>query len=1622
MDSGAAPVAPLSLESLLAAMNNGDWPAFGPKGKPNAEAKVFVTQYWHDIGPDEFAGLSAGDVLAMAHSLWAWSGALDTAQQHVRLVEAKDAAGAPLSRTLLEVVGPDMEFLVDSVMGEVTAQGLTPLAMVHPILSVNRDASGKRVAGRSEDAKRESVIQVHLAPLGAQRGEALIAGVRETLSDVRIANADFPAMKARMHAAAEELKRARTNATVEEASEAVAFLNWLSADHFTFLGVREYEFPRDPAGNFLQEEPTILTESGLGLLRDPERFVLRRASEPAILTTQLENLLNEASPLVVAKSNLMNRVHRRIYADYVGVKRYGKKGEVIGETRFIGLFTAEAYTKLTRDVPLLRQKVAAVFARSGKTPQSHSGKVLLNILENYPRDELFQITEDELLTISQGILHLADRPRPRAFIRRDRLNRFVTAMAFIPRDRFNSTVRMQIGEHIAGHYKGRVSAFYPQFNDSALARILFIIGGIDRAIPDPDSAALDAAIASITRNWEDAFVEAAQTSDSTLSARYSGAFPVAYRDKFDAREALIDAGELEKLTPQNQVRVRAFPSRTGAGDRLGCKIYVQGIALPLSAVVPILENMGLFVETEYFYPVARGADGLGVHDVDMRARDGKPIDAKAVEDSFEEAFAAIWNGEAENDGFNRLILKLGVSWREAALIRALARYRQQTGLDPTQAVQEQALADYPEIVRQILALFRVRFSPEFPEPVADRRAWVDQIQAKIEDGLKAVVSLDADRALRRIAALVSGILRTNYYQRGADGKSKSYMSFKIASPDLEDLPLPRPYREIWVSSPEVEGIHLRFGPVARGGLRWSDRRDDFRTEVLDLVKAQQVKNAIIVPVGAKGGFFPKRLPARGAPGFQETGVSAYKTFLRGLLDITDNIVAAGVKPPTDVVRWDNDDPYLVVAADKGTATFSDIANGISVEYGHWLGDAFASGGSVGYDHKGMGITARGGWEAVKRHFREIGKDIQSQDFTVIGVGDMSGDVFGNGMLLSKHIRLVAAFDHRDIFLDPNPDAAKSWVERKRLFDLPRSSWRDYDAKLISKGGGVFSRSEKSIPLSAEVRELTGLAKEAVTPSELMAALLKAPCELLWFGGIGTYVKAASETHAEAGDKANDAHRVDAEDVRASVVGEGANLGLTQAGRIAFARKGGRINTDAVDNSAGVDTSDHEVNIKILLADAEASKTLAKKDREPLLEAMTDDVAKLVLRNNYDQTRALSVAEASAAADLDACERFMERLERAGKLVRSVEGLPSAGDIRNLRAKQAGLTRPEYAKLIAYAKIDAFDAIVAGTAPDDPHFDAALKAYFPKAVEKFTDSMKRHRLRREIIATGLANDMVNYGGPTFVDRVRDIARASSEDVARAFEVARAVFGLERLSDRIDALDNKAPAALQMKLYQEIANLLRRVCLYLVRHGAIDAKGIGAAIANYQPGVSAQARDIWETMSQQERHRAAGVAQVYISEGAPEDLAREAAALSAMSAALDIADLSRRTQWSAGAGARMFRAVGAVFGIDRIRASASVFRLEQHWDRLALRRTLEALYDDQRVIAEAAIKTLGACPADEKADMAWADGAMKAFLVKIEPRGSACLSTIAELESGGAWTFAKAILAAAEIKSLGESLQS
>jgi glutamate dehydrogenase len=1594
----------------------------------------FFAQIYDDALSEDLERVSAEDLAALSVEFWMFGKRRASDDILVRMRTAQRGDGIDLPRDVLEIIGRDRPFIVDSVMGEIGAQGHDVIAMFHPIVQVRRGPDGERVdtGGR---CLAESMIQVHLPELDELSRRTLIDGVTATLDDVRVAVEDWTDMRAQMDDSIAHLEQATTLASPEEIAESLEFLRWLRDDHFAFLGCRVYDYDVNTDGSMADRHPRVRLDSGRGVLRDPERHVLRKGSEPAVLTPAIETFLREPTPIIVAKGNMKSRVHRRVYMDYIGVKRYRDDGAVIGEARFVGLFTAEAYDQSASLVPLIRRKVRRVLERAGKAPGTHNAKKLRNTVENFPRDELFQTDENDLLEICLGILHLHDRPRTKLFIRRDQFDRFVSALLFVPRDRYNSEVREQAGELIREAFGGRLSAFYPQFGDSSLARVHFIIGLNPFDHPEPDIDELERRVARLSRTWEDDLETLVRrTASETIRLRmpaYQDAFKAGYRELYDSGEALADVLKLESLDGPNKVAVRVYREADDKESELRLKIYRVGKPVSLSRVMPVLENLGVYVVQETGFPVdRRGRDGdlvdrAYVHDFEMRSDALKRQPLETLAAKLEDALLAMADGRAEDDGFNRLIVEIGVTWREAAFLRTCARYRQQTGLDPSQAIQEEALAAYPDIARGLLDLARVKFDPGFDGDRKARLAAADEIGDAIRAALDAVKSLDHDRALRRMFDLVQATLRTNFYQTDETGGFKPRISIKIDSASLVDLPLPKPYREIFVWSPDVEGVHLRFGPVARGGLRWSDRRDDFRTEVLGLVKAQQVKNAVIVPVGSKGGFYPKTLPRNGTRDeIFDAGREAYKTFIRGLLDITDNIVDDVVVHPETTICWDDDDPYLVVAADKGTATFSDTANGLATdEFDFWLGDAFASGGSAGYDHKKMGITARGAWESVKRHFREMDKNIQAEEFTVIGVGDMSGDVFGNGMLLSKKIRLLAAFDHRDIFIDPNPgDCDRLWEERKRLFELPRSSWQDYDASLISKGGGIFPRSAKSIPLTDEIRKLTGLKAESVSPPELMNALLRAEVELMWFGGIGTYVKATHQQHSEVGDKTNDGLRINASQLKAKVIGEGANLGITQAARIEYSRLGGRANADFVDNSAGVDSSDHEVNIKILLRPMVRSGAMTLAARDTLLESMTDDVAHHVLRHNYDQTLALTLAEHTAIADLDAHERFMARLESGGQLDREVEGLPNLEAMRSLKERGQGLTRPELAVLISYAKITLFDQLVASSTPDDPHFRDMLVNYFPDGLHDFSDAMETHRLKREIISTVLANEMINLGGPTFIHRAIDSTTAAIPAIATAFEAGRQIFGYADLTADINRLDNEAPAAVQIALHEEIIRLLRRQTYWLVRRSRgrslSEVESISTVIASYQPGVQELRSMAHEIISEHERKGVSARKRRFISGGAPAALAQAVAELRPLTSSTDVIDMSISHAWPLASTAYIYHAIGARFRFDRLRGLGQEVLSELHWDRLAVRRLMEDLYASQQTLAASAMRFAGQAGGSlasgvEAPSRDWADSLVEAWNTVNSDEADRVDLVQRQLDESGTWTLSKLSIASTQL---------
>ena len=1468
--------------------------------------------------------------------------------------------------TVIELINDDMPFLVDSTLSLLAARGFEILLVLHPILDVERDRDGKLrdIAAQRKDAGntiRESMIHIHVNRIAAKRDrEKLIADFHSVLEDVRNSVLDWRTMQAEVRDVISSYQRNPPPVPVEELTEAIAFLQWLLDDNFTFLGLRKYEFH----GGLENGDIKQIEDSGLGILRNPDTHVLQRGKGSRRLTPQMRALMLEPAPLFITKSDAIANVHRRVPMDYIGLKQFDSEGMLVGEVRAVGLFTSTAYTRSAREVPLVRRKIANVITRSGLNPDGHSGKRLLNVLEHFPRDELFQVEADKLAQMVSGIVRLEERPRTALFVRQDKFGRFVSAYVYLLRERFNSSIRERIGDLLAEAYEGTVASFSPYFGEGVLVRVHFNIARKPDAKSRPSVAKLERSIAEMVRTWDDRLVEAMMESlppdeARRLQRKYSDAFSRGYQEAFTPRNSLYDIREIEALGEGENIAVEFYPVLADPPGVTRLKLYHYDKAVSLSDRMPILENMGLSAIEEHSFTLTRygtrSTRRIFIHEVRLQVGGSTDVDIKTRSQLLEDCFLAVWNGLAENDGYNALVLGAGMEWRDVALLRACSKYLRQTGIPYSGDYMASTMVKHGNLAALLVEMFHTRFQLKNGD-TARRNNAAQKIAGKIEEILQGVPSLDEDRIVRRFMNFIMSVLRTNFYQCAETGGHQPTMAFKIDSSKIEELPDPRPYAEIFVYAPDVEGVHLRGGMIARGGLRWSDRPEDFRTEVLGLAKAQNVKNAVIVPVGAKGGFVPKKLPVGGSREdiFAE-GTRAYKLFISSLLQLTDNLVEDKLVPPDDVIRFDGNDPYLVVAADKGTATFSDTANALSQEHNFWLDDAFASGGSAGYDHKVMGITARGGWEAVKRHFREMNHDTQREPFTVAGVGDMSGDVFGNGMLLSDQIKLVAAFDHRDIFIDPDPDPATSFAERKRLFEMGRSSWQDYNTELLSKGGGIFSRQLKSIPISPEIRKALDLKGSSATPNEILRAIMKAPVDLMWFGGIGTYIRASTESDIDAGDRSNDAIRVTALDVRAKVIGEGANLGVTQRGRIEFAQNGGRINTDAVDNSAGVNSSDVEVNIKIALAAAEQSGKLNRKQRNRLLADMTDEVAELVLRNNYLQTLCLTMSDMRGLREVEYLSRLMRDLESRGLLNRRIEFLPDDGVIADRMVHDKHLTRPEVSVLMAYAKIVLFDSLLASDAIDDPYFTAQLFRYFPERMQKkYAGEISAHRLRREIIATLLSNSMINRGGPAFILRMKEETGHNVAEVARAFAVARDSFQLVAANDLVDALDNRIDGTLQTQLYVLLQRILRRATIWFLRNETFT-DGLEKTIEHYHKGIEDIGKNLKTVLPAHNWQRIQERVKSYTERGVPGETAEIIAGLRYLLRAPDIVQVAVQTGQPATTVAKAYFAAGIELGVDRLILRSDEIDTSRYYDKLAVNRTLDGVLQSLRMIVTTAVTT-------------------------------------------------------------------
>ena len=1543
----------------------------GSKLKPDVAplAQEFVRRFYAHVPPSDILGVGAETLYGAALSMLHFASDRPPGTAKVRVYKPTlSEDGWESTHTVVQVVNDDMPFLVDSVTAELNQRGHTVHLVIHPIIPVTREAGRIETIGAAGGAA-ESVMHVEMDEVtNLDELDSLRTNLVRVLADVRVAVEDWQAIRDRLRATAADLTtQTYRGVSTEEAGEAAAFLQWLDDNHFTFLGCRDYRF-EGGAG-----ELKAVPESGssLGILRSERLEPDDAPAGLAVLPAAAIESLNSPILIDINKANARSTVHRPVHMDYVTVKRFDADGRVVGVRRFLGLFTSVVYNSSPRRIPILRHKVARVVEEAGFAPNSHDEKALVHILEAYPRDELFQIGREDLLETALGILHLQERQRIALFTRADPFQRFVSCLVYAPRDHYNTGIRLRFARILETALSGEVTAFTTQVSDEPLARIQFLVRTTPGQVPDYDPAEIERRLAEAGRSWSDRLQQALVAhlgEERGLAAwrTYGEAFPAGYRETYHADLAVADIALLDGMGSGAGLGMNLYRPIEAGQHELRFKLYHAETPVPLSDILPMLEHMGLRVIGEVPYRLEpEGRWPVWIHDFGLETADRSAVDLRAVRDKFQTAFDRIWTGELESDGMNRLILAAGLDWRQIVVLRAFARYLRQVGAPFSQAYMEETLARHAGIAGSIVALFEARFDPARHDP---QRAAA--ITDDIAESLEAVESLDEDRILRRFLNLAEAAVRTNHWQTGTDGWPKPYLSIKYDCAKVEELPLPRPMFEIFVYSARMEGIHLRGGKVARGGIRWSDRREDFRTEVLGLMKAQMVKNAVIVPVGAKGGFVLKRPPAEGGrEALQAEGIACYKLLVRGLLDVTDNRDGDTIVPPPDVVRHDGDDPYIVVAADKGTASFSDIANGLSAEYGFWLKDAFASGGSAGYDHKGMGITARGAWESVKRHFREVGRDIQSEDFTCVGVGDMAGDVFGNGMLLSRHTRLVGAFNHLHIFVDPNPDPEASWAERKRLFDLPRSNWTDYDSGLISQGGGVFSRQAKAIHVSAEMKALFDIDTAQVTPSALMTAMLRAQVDLLWFGGIGTFIKSAEETNAEVGDRSNDAHRVNGGEIRAKVVGEGANLGATQRGRIEYALAGGRINTDFIDNSGGVDTSDHEVNIKILLNATIDSGELTLKQRDALLKQMTDEVAQLVLAHNYLQSGAISVTEAEAAALLPQHARFIRRLERAGQLNRSIEFLPDDEVIGERETAGLGLTRPELAVLLSYSKIVLYEELLSTGLPDDPELVDDLVRYFPPTLrDGWRSQIAGHRLRRELVTTYVTNTVVDRAGIGFVERLQDRSGRGAGDVARAFSIAVAAFGLRDLWEAIEGLDNQVPASVQTSMLLDGRRLVEHGTLWFLRHGG-NPLDMAAHLEAYRPGIADFCANLPSELFEDERRSVAARRAELQAAGVPEKIARTVAGLDVLYGAPDVVRLAGACGRPVEAAAHVWFSVATRFGLDRLRDAASNMTTRTAWQQLAVETFVDDVFGHQAALT-AQVLAAGASDDAEAAVEAWA----------------------------------------------------
>ena len=1532
------------LEKVLAQAENQQNPLF----------TRFLSVFGGSVPPEDLQQLEEKAFFDLTQDFWEFIKTRPENAPKIRVIPSQN-------HTFVEIVNDDMPFLVSSAVAEINRLGYAVSLIIHPVVKIQRDAAG--ALQDIEAGHAESLMHIQLPALNfANDAQKIEQGLHKVFADVRLAVNDWQAMRTAVQTTITTLNTQKAAIEPAEVQETIAFLEWLSKDHFTFLGYREIEHK----GQGDAHEINVKAGAGLGILRDDEKMLFDGVRKVALLPQDIQSFLDQPRLIHFTKTNLISPVHRPVPLDVISIKTFNAQGELTGENRFVGLFTSEAYNSSPRHIPFLRRKVASVLAEAGFDPKSHDGKSLTHIIETFPRDDLYQISVPELLQISLGILHLQERQRVALFIRQDTFERYVACFVYVPRDRYSIELRQKIQDILELSFNGKAKTIHGTVEDAALARLYFVIETNPKDIPAFDLKAIEEALVAASWSWQEKLKNAMRQQDKSPTAarlfvQFGAGFPVSYQENFAFPNVIADIKVLDELYSDERLRVLFYQQTDTTTFHL--KLFALDNPLPLSDVLPMLENMGLRVisETPYKIKPSHHATGAWIHDLEVYTKNRAPLDIAKAQPLFADLFSAVWLKKADDDTFNTLVLTASVTWRQVIILRSYAKYLKQISFGYSEQAIAEALINNPAIAIALIDLFSARFS------IAENNAeQAEQLINNIKEMLQEVTSLAEDKIINTLLHLMQNTLRTNYFQPDENGQDKDYVSYKLNSKNVEGLPLPKPNTEIFVYSTQMESIHLRGSKVARGGIRWSDRKEDYRSEVLGLMKAQMVKNAVIVPSGSKGGFIVKRPPLNNSrEALQQEVIACYRTMMHGMLDMADTIRGGVIIPPSNVICHDETDPYLVVAADKGTATFSDIANEISLQYGFWLGDAFASGGSAGYDHKKMGITAKGGWEAVKRHFREMGVNIQEQDFTVVGVGDMAGDVFGNGMLLSKHIRLIAAFNHKHIFIDPNPDSASSFMERERLFNLAGSQWTDYDVAKLSKGGKIFDRAAKSLEITPEIRSLFGLQQNTITPNDLIKVILKSQADLLWLGGIGTYIRSSIETDADATDKANDALRITAKELRVKVIGEGANLGMTQRARVEFALNGGRVNTDAIDNSAGVDCSDHEVNIKILLQQVMDSGAMDIPKRNVLLEQMTDEVAQLVLKNNYLQTQALSLAQHRSNQILHQQASLIRYLEKKGSLNRALEFLPDDEEIQRRFALGLGLTRPESAILLAYSKIDLVNQLIDTNLPDEVRMLSDLKRYFPIVLqEKFSSFIENHPLKRDIIVTHAANSMVNRVGSHFVNEVQQATGMSICDIARAYAITRDSFDLRRLWQSIGALDNRVPASLQMYLLLQI-NQLVEYCTYWFLQQEQHPLKVTELVDIYLPKLQELRKVLPNALTDAQKATLEASVAALAQDGVPQELAVEVAAMNVLAVGCDIVKVAMTANTSVEEAARLYFAIGSHCDLEWLRAQTKSLKITSSWAQKASDALLSDLHTVQRAL------TLKILQANSGSLNAWAE---------------------------------------------------